>query len=546
MRKLDTSFASAPMTPPSSNALPQGWCWAAIGALAAEERNSLAIGPFGSNLKVSDYTSDGVPLVFVRNIRSGRFGGIDTQFVSSEKAEELSSHSIEPGDILITKMGDPPGDACIYPTDRPLAIITADCIKFRPSILAGDRRFFTYAIQSPVVRDSIVEITTGVAQQKVSLARFSRIFIPVAPANEQRRIVAKIEELFSDLDAGVAALERVRANLKRYRASVLKAAVEGKLTEDWRAQHPDTELASVLLERILTERRRQWEKNQLAKFAQAVKQPPKGWQQGFSTPKVAEVNASVSIPGGWAWASLSLLGELDRGRSRHRPRNAPHLYGGRYPFIQTGDIRHARTFVRDYSQTYSEAGLAQSRLWQAGTLCITIAANIAETAILSFDACFPDSVVGFLADDTHVSVRYAELYLRTIQSRLESIAPATAQKNINLEVLTSLPVLVPPRVEQDEIVAEVDRRLSVVDEIEAQVDANLKRAARLRQGILKRAFEGRLVPQDPTDEPADKLLARIWDSRQSSDSTPVARKQRRSKTAGDDSARLPFGADSNE
>ena len=105
--------------------------------------------------------------------------------------------------------------------------------------------------------------------------------VPIAPLNEQSRIVAKIEELFSDLDAGVANLLRVRANLKRYRAAVLKAAVEGKLTEDWRAQHPDTEPASVLLERILTERRRKWEEDQLAKFAEAGKQPPKGWQEKY-------------------------------------------------------------------------------------------------------------------------------------------------------------------------------------------------------------------------------------------------------------------------
>ena len=116
-------------------------------------------------------------------------------------------------------------------------------------------------------------------QNTVSQGVLEKLLVPVPPLNEQRRIVAKIEELFSDLDAGIVALERVRANLKRYRAAVLKAAVEGKLTEDWRAQHPDTEPASVLLERILTERRRQWEKDQLAKFAQAGKQPPKGWQR---------------------------------------------------------------------------------------------------------------------------------------------------------------------------------------------------------------------------------------------------------------------------
>ena len=132
------------------------------------------------------------------------------------------------------------------------------------------------------------------------------------PLNEQRRIVAKIEELFSDLDAGVAALERVRANLKRYRAAVLKAAVEGKLTEDWRAQHPDTEPASVLLERILTERRRQWEKDQLAKFAQAGKQPPKGWQAKYQKPVEPTLRGLPVLPSGWSWVGIERLNSATR------------------------------------------------------------------------------------------------------------------------------------------------------------------------------------------------------------------------------------------
>jgi type I restriction enzyme S subunit len=172
-------------------------------------------------------------------------------------------------------------------------------------------------------------------------------------------------------------------------------------------------------------------------------------------------------------------------------------------------VGRANTFVKQYTQTYSEAGLAQSRLWPKGTLCITIAANIAETAILTFDACFPDSVVGFLGDESQVSTRYVELYLRTVQKRLESLAPATAQKNINLETLGLVGIALPPLAEQGEIVAEVERRLSIVDELEAQVEADLKRAGRLRQSILKRAFAGRLVRQDPNDEPAAKLLERI-------------------------------------
>src|SRR6476469_9280784 len=122
--------------------------------------------------------------------------------------------------------------------------------------------------------------------------------------------------------------------------------------------------------------------------------------------------AGETCPSGWRLVKLGELGEVSRGRSRHRPRYASHLYGGPYPFIQTGDIRASGGRITHHSQTYSEAGLAQSRLWPAGTLCITIAANIAETAILTYPACFPDSVVGFLSNPSLCDVRFVEYMFR--------------------------------------------------------------------------------------------------------------------------------------
>ena len=140
---------------------------------------------------------------------------------------------------------------------------------------------------------------------------------------------------------------------------------------------------------------------------------------------------------------LSDLGALDRGKSRHRPRYAEHLYGGPYPFVQTGDIKAASGRVRTFAQTYSEAGLAQSRLWPAGTLCITIAANIAETALLTFPACFPDSIVGFIANDELCDARYVEYWFRAFRESVQQRSYGTVQENINLEVLRGLKLSLP-------------------------------------------------------------------------------------------------------
>ena len=146
---------------------------------------------------------------------------------------------------------------------------------------------------------------------------------------------------------------------------------------------------------------------------------------------------------GWPIRPLGELGELDRGRSRHRPRNDPALLGGDHPLIQTGDVANSNGRIREYTQTYSDVGLSQSKMWKAGTLCITIAANIANTAVLEFDACFPDSVVGFTPGPC-VTTEYVQFLLGHLKPVLERNAPMVAQKNINLGVLRELPVPNPP------------------------------------------------------------------------------------------------------
>jgi len=185
----------------------------------------------------------------------------------------------------------------------------------------------------------------------------------------------------------------------------------------------------------------------------------------------------------WDTEQLENLGTLDRGKSKHRPRNAPHLYGGPYPFIQTGDVANAVGYIRTHAQTYSEDGLKQSKLWATGTLCITIAANIGKTAILTYPACFPDSIVGFIPGEK-VRVEFVQFWLEFLQETLEKTAPEVAQKNINLEILRELRCPVPPLPLQQEFAALVERQ----ERLRAEQRESSRQADHLFRSLLHRTF----------------------------------------------------------
>ncbi len=431
----------------------------------------------------------------------------------AEEPPSPERYKLRAGDIVISRAGSVGISALIG--DGPSAVFASYLIRMRPSD-GMNRKFVSYFLSSPGYWAQISEQSAGIALQNVNAKKLAAISIPIAPLPEQRRIVAEIETQFTRLDASVAALRRTQANLKRYRASVLRAACSGKLVpteaELARAEGREYEPTGVLLERILAERRARWETQEKRRGK-------------YREPAAPDTSDLPPLPEGWAWATLPRLGELNRGKSKHRPRNDQRLLGGDYPFVQTGDVKHSNGWITQHSQTYTEFGLAQSRLWPAGTLCITIAANIADTGILSYPACFPDSVVGFISEDL-VLTKFFELFIRTQREHLEQFAPATAQKNINLQVLSALAVPLPPLAEQRRIVAEVERRLSVIQQAESAVEASLQRAERLRQSILKRAFAGELVAQDPNDEPASVLLERIRTQREAEQAAATASKKR--------------------
>jgi type I restriction enzyme S subunit len=355
----------------------------------------------------------------------------------------------------------------------------------------------------------------GSTMRHINRGPFLAYPIPLPPLEEQTRIADELDELLSDLDAGAKALDGVRAKLRQFRAAVLKAAVEGTLTAEWRAQHPATEPADKLLERTLLERRQCWEASQLQTFKDAGKEPPKRWKEKYDEPVTLDAVDLSELPERWRWITLdSLIAD--------GPQNGAYYpatkYGGgtailRIDDYQNGWLREAAALKRvaapaEHVTVYalSEGDLVINRVNSMTHLgkCLSVPASHAGVLFESnmMRACLA----------SEVSRKWVELYLHSLIGRrrlLKNAKWAVNQASINQEDVKRTPIPLPPLAEELAIVEAVESQLSVIDHLEADLDAKLKSAAALRQSILKSAFEGKLVPQDPNDEPASELLKRI-------------------------------------
>jgi len=426
----------------------------------------------------SEYSDDGMPCLRMYNIDAGAIVWRDIKRMKVTP-QEYADYGLHEGDLLVNRVNSRElvGKTAVIPAAMEASVFESKNIRVRLDTAKALPKFIGYQLFASGSRHFSNNAQQVVGMASISQGQLADFPIVLTDVDRQHEIVAEIEKQFSRLDEAVANLQRVKANLKRYKASVLKAAVEGRLVETEaslaRREGRTDETGEQLLQRILDERRVKW-----------------AGRGKYKEPVAPVIDELPELPEGWIWATMPQLGELNRGKSKHRPRDDQALYGGPYPFIQTGDVRRSDGSITEFTQTYSDFGLAQSRLWPPGTLCITIAANIAETGILRMNACFPDSVVGFIPQRGSPTVEYVECFVRTARDRLDRFASATAQKNINLEVLEAVAIPTPPLAEQIRIVAEVDRHLSIIREVEAEVNKNLQRAQALRQAALAKAYTG--------------------------------------------------------
>ena len=324
------------------------------------------------------------------------------------------------------------------------------------------------------------EFVTGTTRLKLNQAAMRRIPVPLAPPNERARIVAEIEKQFSRLDEAVANLKRVKANLKRYKASVLKAAVEGKLTEDWRKQHPDVEPASKLLERI---------------FAQGPDRPSDRTKHKRDVE--GDSGALFQLPKNWAWCKAYRLAEIIDPQPSHR---TPEEISGGVPYIGMGDVTEQGTIdflnARKVSRQILEEHRQRYQL-RKGNFIFGKIGTLGAPVLLPepFQYTLSANVVLFQPDSKIANSGFVLAYMRSpiVGSYLARMSKATSQPAFGIQKVREMSVPLPPLEEQNEIVVEVERRLSVIDELEAAVQANRTRADRLRQSILARAFSGELA-----------------------------------------------------
>lgn len=380
-------------------------------------------------------------------------------------------------------------------------------------------------------------MTGSAGQLRVPSAFIAEALYPLAPLAEQKRIVEAIEQYLTELDAAVTSLRQNKEKLKLARAATLKYAVEGKLTEQWRAEHPATESASELLERILQERRAKWEADELAKMAaRGVVPKDDRWKEKYKEPVGPDATDLPELPDGWCWATVEQLASPEPRSIQSGPFGSALLHS---EFQDEGILAIGIDNVLDgyfsmgRQHRINREKYEELRKFTARPLdvLITVMATVGRCCVVPADletAIITKHVYRITVNQTAISPYFLVLCLSSggeVHQQLFGQVQGMTRPGINGEILRRIAVPLPPLAEQQQIVAEVERRLSIIAQTEAVLDINLKLAESARQSILEKAFAGKLVLQDPNDEPASVLLERIREERQKREQEELQRRK---------------------
>ena len=474
--------------------VPASWQWTAIGDVS-----TIIAGGTPKTSDPANFDGGEIPWITPADLSGYRekFIALGARNITKKGLKSSSARMMPAGTVLFSSRA-PIGYVAI--ASQPVTTNQG----FKSFVLPDeiDPSYTYYYLQNS--RELVESLSGGTTFKEISGANAARISFAIAPLPEQRRIVAEIEKQFTRLDASVAALRRTQANLKRYRASVLRAACSGELvpteSEQARAEGREYEPADVLLERILVERREHWEAQEKRRGK-------------YKEPAAPDTSDLPTLPEGWTWATLAQLAEVRLGRQRSPKRaTGPNMR----PYMRAANVTWNGLDLSDVKEMdFTPAEYETYGLW-AGDILLSEASGTADEvgkpAVWNGevdDCCFQNTLIRVRAGSELVPYLFHHLLSDARTGALGRAARGVGIHHLGAQRAETWVVGIPPLAEQRRIVAEVERRLSVIQQAEVAVGASLQRAERLRQSILKRAFAGELVPQDPDDEPASVLLERI-------------------------------------
>ncbi|MDO4232055.1 MAG: restriction endonuclease subunit S [Lautropia sp.] len=506
--------------------LPYGWTWVSIGE-TGRYINGFAFKPNHRNSK-------GLPIVRIQNLTDESKPLNKTTLAVSE------DHKIDSGDMLVSWSAT----LDVYVWNRGPALVNQHIFKVSPNENLISRKLLFHWLRQAIQELKDTEHLHGSTMLHINRAPFMAHRVPMPPFAEQTRIVEKLEELLSQLDAGAAELQAAQKKLEQYRQSLLKAAVEGQLTAGWRARNKPAESGKQLLERILRERRSRWEAAQLAKFEAQGKPPPKDWQKKYPEPVAPNTSNLPELPEGWVWASLDMIGEIASGVAKGTKspkgiptREVPYLRVANVQrgYLDLSEIKFIEATEKDINELtlqngdvlFNEGGdrdkLGRGWVWRD-----EVPNCIHQNHVFRFRRASPDIEPELLS---HHGNTFGKLWFQRAGKQTTNLA------SINMTMLKAFPVPLAPPSEQRAILENVQYVLDNINQQESSIKLATSILSTQRQNILRAAFAGELVPQDPNDEPAGELLARIQAERAAQ--APQKTVRTRQKPAAEGKPRKP-------
>lgn len=468
--------------------IPNTWTWTTINKVSVKVTDGTHHSP--KNFATGEYK-----YLTAKNVRVGRLELDDITYIPKQVHDEIYSRcDVQLNDVLLVKDGVNTGMSAVNTLDEPFSLLSSVGV-IRPATCLSPH-YLAHWFNGPTARQVMADQVAGVAITRMTLEKINAFPVPIAPRREQERIVAALDERLSELDASVASLERAERNLVRYRAAVLAAACSGKLvpTEADLARRAGRsyEPADQLLARILAERRKA---NTKAKYEE---------------PAQPDTSKLPKLPEGWVWATVAQLGNAVTGKTP--PTSEPRFYeGGSIPFFKPTDL-NAGFNVRSADSLITPLGADETTVIPVGSPMVTcIGATIGKTGYARVAGATNQQINSVVNERQPAVMQWLYWFF---------ISPGGYKAILERAAATTLPILnkgnfekilvpLPPVTEQVRILEEVDRHLSRADALAASIAQSKRRAQRLRRAILAAAFQGRLVPQDPNDEPASVLLDRI-------------------------------------